>query len=533
MKSNRLLGATALLSLSVFWCGMNVPASLAATPADQLILGASLAQVLSLDPGQATEPGAATILANAYDRLVTTDNTDPTKVLPQLAESWDIEPDAVVFHLRDAKFQSGNPVTAEDVVWSFSRVLEMNQASASILKQFGFSTENVSSLISAVDPRTVRIGLPPQATATSLLYTLTGTTGSIVDKKTALAHETDGDRANGWLRVNSAGSGPFRLARWSPNEMIVLERNDDYWGQKPAMKRVLMRHLPESQVQRLQLTKGDLDVGLALSAKDIMSFEGNKDFQIQQLPAGGFYALAMNCQNPYLSNPDVRRAIAWAIDYDGIAKSIMGPYGRVRQMPVPINFPGALPDPGYKLDVAKAKEYLAKAGYPDGFPLVLKTIAETPRVDLATALQASLGQIGITVSIEQGNGSQIIAAHRGRQFDLLLPQTGNGLPTGVGALSDFAHNPDNSEKGNPGYFAWRSACDIPDINKLYEQAMGERDDAKQTEMVKELQQMIVDAAPAVLPMFERFTPIVVSARLQGFYGQGFRGTRFETVTKAE
>ncbi len=98
------------------------------------------------------------------------------------------------------------------------------------------------------------------------------------------------------------------------------------------------------------------------------------------------------------------------------------------------------------------------------FRSTLKTIAQTPRIDLATAIQASLGQIGIKVDIQQGNGSDIIAAHRARNFDLLIPQTGAYMPNVLGAMEQFASNPDNSlEANNAGNFVWRSAWDIPEL----------------------------------------------------------------------
>ncbi|MFP3710859.1 ABC transporter substrate-binding protein, partial [Paraburkholderia sp. SIMBA_009] len=89
-----------------------------------------------------------------------------------------------------------------------------------------------------------------------------------------------------------------------------------------------------------------------------------------------------------------------------------------RTVPVPENFEYAIPSPDWKLDVEKAKALLKEAGYENGFTLNLKTIAQTPRIDLATAIQASLSQVGIKVNIQQGNGSDVIAAHRARDFDL-------------------------------------------------------------------------------------------------------------------
>jgi len=504
----------------------------AKTPADQLVIGASLAQVLSLDPGQATESGSWLVTSNIYDRLVSTDPNDPTKLVPELAERWEIDGRSIVFHLRDAKFASGNPVTAEDAAWSLRRMMKLNQAAASLWKPFGFDEKNIDSLLEVVDPKTFRLKLPEGTIAEFVLYALSGNNGAVIDETEAMKHEASGDFGNTWLRANSAGSGPFVLRRWAPNELILLERNDEFWGGKPPMKRVLVRHIAESQVQRLLLERGDIDVATALAASDITAFDGKPGFAVQRVPTGGFYVLAMNTKNQYLANPDVRRAIAWGIDYAGMAKTIMGPYGRVRQVPVPENYPTALPDPGYKLDVAKAKEYLAKAGYPDGFPLVLKTIAETPRVDLATAIQASLAQIGIKVSIEQGNGSQIIAAHRARDFDLLMPLTGGGnMADPLGSLQNFTYNPDNSPTGNSGYFTWRSSWDIPELTKLTTEARGEPDRTKREALYTEIQKQFLASAPAILPMFERFSPVVVSDKVEGFVGQGFRGVRLDTVRK--
>lgn len=506
--------------------------AVAKTPADQLVIGASLAQVLSLDPGQATESGSWIITSNIYDRLVSTDPNDPTKLVPQLAERWEVDGRSIVFHLRDATFASGNPVTAEDAAWSLRRMLKLNQAAASLWKPYGYDETNIDDFLEVVDPKTFRLKLPEGTIAQFVLFALAGNNGAVIDKAEATKHEANGDFGNGWLRANSAGSGPFVLRRWAPNELILLERNDSFWGGPPAMKRVAVRHIAESQVQRLLLERGDIDVATALGASDLAAFDGKAGFVTQRVPTGGFYLLAMNTQNQYLANPDVRRAIAWGLDYAGMQKTIMGPYGRVRQVPVPENYPTALPDPGYKLDVAKAKEYLAKAGVPDGFSLKLKTIAETPRVDLATAIQASLAQIGIKVAIEQGNGSQIIAAHRARDFDLLMPLSGGGnMPDPLGSLQNFTYNPDNSPNGNSGYFTWRSAWDIPELTKLTTEARGEADQAKREAIYTKIQEIFLASGPALLPMFERFSPVVVSEQVEGYVGQGFRGVRLDAVKK--
>ncbi|MGO8655676.1 ABC transporter substrate-binding protein, partial [Rhizobium ruizarguesonis] len=123
--------------------------------------------------------------------------------------------------------------------------------------------------------------------------------------------------------------------RWSPNELVILDANKDYMAGAPKMRRVIVRHVPESQVERLMLERGDIDIASALTASDLATFQSKKGFAIQRIPTGGFYVLSMNAGNKYLANPKVREAIAYGIDYKGIEKTIMGPYGRARNVPVP------------------------------------------------------------------------------------------------------------------------------------------------------------------------------------------------------
>lgn len=522
------------LFVGVAFCALTLaaPALQAATPADQLVIGTSLAQVLSLDPQQATEPKALEILANLYDRLVAT--TPDGKLTPQLAESWQIDDKGVTFKLREATFSSGNPVTAEDVVFSLTRLLKLNQSGSNYFKQAGYTVDTIGGLLHVVDKKTLRIDLSGKVTADNLLNRLALGVASIVDSVEVQKHVEGDDQGNAWLRTHSAGSGPFTLNKWTPNELVILDANKDYFSGVPKMRRVIMRHAPESQVERLMLQRGDIDLANALTKADLESFQSEKNFVIQRVPTGGFYVLAMNAGNQYLSNPKVREAIAYAIDYQGIEKTIMGPYGRVRTVPAPENYEYAIPSPDWHLDIAKAKQLLAEAGYKDGFSLSLKTIAQTPRVDLATALQASLSQIDIKVDIQQGNGSDIIAAHRARNFDLLLPQTSALMPNVLGAMGDFANNPDNrKEANNAGNFAWRSAWDIPELTALSAKTALEADPKKRGELYKELQETFVASHPALLPLFERFEPIVISAKVKGYVGHPNQMTRLEGVTKAE
>jgi peptide/nickel transport system substrate-binding protein len=523
----RLLMGAALATMAIA-----APSAYAETPANQLVLGTSLAQVLSLDPHQATEAKAVEIMANLYDRLVATDPSGGEKIVPQLAESWQVDDKGITFKLREETFASGNPVTAKDVAYSLIRLMKMNQAAAANFTRVGYTADNIEALVHAVDDKTFRIDLSGKVTADFLLYRLAMAVASVVDSKEVEAHDSNGDHGNTWLRTKSAGSGPFTLNKWTPNEIVILDANKDYVTGAPKMRRVIMRHVPESQVERLMLDRGDIDIANAMTAPDIATFTGKAGFGIQRVPVGGFYVLSMNAGNPYLSNPKVREAIAYGIDYAGIEKTVMGPYGRVRNVPVPENYAGAIKNPDWKFDVAKAKSLLSEAGYGDGFTLNLKTIAQTPRIDLATAIQASLALIGVKVNIQQGNGADVIAAHRARDFDLLIPQTSAYMPNALGSMEQFSSNPDNSKQANnAGNFVWRSAWDIPQLTALTTKVTLEPDQAKRVALYEEMQKTFVALSPAVLPLFERFEPIVLSDRVQGYVGHPIAITRLENVTK--
>lgn len=508
--------------------------AIAATPEDTLVYGTSLAQVISLDPHQGQEVTALEIMANLYDRLV---GSEPDGTLtPQLAESWDLAADSITFHLRqDATFASGEPVTADDVVWSLIRLMKMDQAPSAKLTPAGYTADNIESMVHAVDDHTFRLDLTGDIAADLMLYRLSEVAASVVDRATVEAQDANGDLGNGWLRTNGAGSGPFLLTRWSPNDIVLMDAREDYWDGAPKLSRVVMRHVPESQVERLMIERGDIDIAGALSAGDIGYFRDSADVAIQSIPTGGFYVLAMNMNRPELADPKVREAIFRSIDHAGIETAILGPYGRTRHVPVPMDFDYAIPDPdGWGYDPDAARALLEEAGYGDGFSVTIKTIAQTPRVELATAVQAGLAEIGITANVVQGSGADVVSMHRARDFDILIPQTGSYMPNVMGSMEQFSSNPDNSvEANNAGNFVWRSAWDIPELTAVTAQALRENDPVKRGALYEQMQQQFVDAVPAVFPMFERFQPIAVSTRVQGYKGHAQNVVRLEDVTKTD
>jgi len=279
-----LVGATAAVLIA-----SASPVALAATPKDTLVLAWAIDDIITLDPAESFEISAGEIMGNTYDRLVRFDVADPSKLYGDVAESWTVSEDGKTYTFKlkpGLKFASGNPLTAEDVAFSLQRAVKLDLAPAFILTQFGLSKDNVEQKVRKIDDLTVVLETDKAYAPTFVLNCLTANVAAIVDKKLVLEHEKDGDLGNGWLKTNYAGSGPMKIRDWRANEILALERNDNYYGEKAKLPRVIYRHVKESATQRLLLEKGDVDIARNLTPEDLAAVEKNADIAITSRPKG-------------------------------------------------------------------------------------------------------------------------------------------------------------------------------------------------------------------------------------------------------
>ena len=348
-----------------------------------------------------------------------------------LAESWVVADDkrSITLTLRQgATFVSGNPVTAEDAAWTIQRVIKMGQVGSTDIALWGFTKDNVDQLVQAKDERTLVISLPQPVSTDLVLYSLAGASLGIIDKKTALEHEQNGDLAQNWLKANSAGSGPFKLTTWRPNDILLCDARPDYWGGAPAMKRVVMRHVPESGNLRLQVEAGDIDIGQYMANSDIEALKA-KGAVVDPGPGLGFYYMAMNTQDPDLAKPKVREAFQHIIDWKPLAETTMNFNGFPWQSIIPKGMPGApTGEPtGYQYDPELAKKLLAEAGYPDGLKKTLYPSGDA-LLKMAVALQASAKKAGVEFEVVPGEHTPDF---RARKYQVLVGNSGSRLPDPV------------------------------------------------------------------------------------------------------
>ena len=494
----------------------------AKTPDDQLIVGMNMNNLLTLDPAAMTGNEVVGIVVNLYDGLVELNPQQLTEVRPALAERWSVSPDnrTLTFHLRDnVRFHSGNPLTSADAVWSMRRVLHLNLAQASLWKSYGFSRENVDQMITAPDDRTLVITLPKPNDPQLVIYSLAALGSMVVlDRKTVQQHEVDGDWGNRWLTTHEAGSGPFRLDVWQAKDVLRMSRAADYWRGEAKISRVVFRHLQESQTLRLMMEKGDLDIASNMAIPDVRALRHDPDLTIDAVRKGTIYYLAMSMKDPHFGNSKVREAVRYLVDYQGTNKSLMTGYGELHQRPIQAGMPATLPDPGYRLDVPRARALLAEAGYPDGFNTTLRVLADQPFLNIAIAVQSTLLQGGIRAKIITGTGNQIYGAMRDRQFNLLVGRGGSGVePHPHSSLRSLVYNPNNADSARLTNFqGWRTGFYDAQLNRMIDQALVERDKSRQQQDYFAIQQRYDQLVPALMPISQMLDSVVVSNRVQAY-----------------
>jgi peptide/nickel transport system substrate-binding protein len=507
----------------------------AATPKDQLVIATNMSSMRGLDPNELNQLEAAEIVANLYERLIVLPADDITKPMPGLAESWTVSDDGKTFTFKirsGVTFHSGNALTAKDVEWSLRRLVKLGLAPSTDLRQWGFKEDNVDSLIKASDDTTLVVQTPEVWNPNLILYSLASFSTSVFDSKLLAGHDKDGDLGREFLQTNDAGSGPYSLRTWRVNDLLIADAFKDYWQGVPKMRRVILRHLPESAGQRLQLEAGDVDVATRLSSTDLAALDSSGKVDIQKTPGFGFYYLALNQKDEVLSKPKVREAFRYLIDYDGLSNTVMKYYGIKQQTIIPAGLPGASDANPYKLDIEKAKALLAEAGYPDGFTKVYYATPVTPEYEVAQSLQANAAKAGIKLDLQGGDH---IGKFRAREFELFSARSGERLPDPHAVLQSYATNANNTDEAKlTGLNAWRTAWDVPkDIQEMVIAAAHETDPAKRTELYTKINKAYLESSPALITSFLRTDAKAVRKEVKGYVGHSTWLTRWDTVSKGE
>ncbi|MCA1900115.1 MAG: ABC transporter substrate-binding protein [Chloroflexi bacterium] len=411
-----------------------------------LVIAMNLNDVVTLDPAYAGETTNLFIHINTYDTLVDIRPDDLSVVVPRLAESWEVNDDfsEFIFHLRkDVKFASGNPLTAEDVVFSWNRLMNVAGAPA-------FNLDGVGK-VEALDEYTVKVTTAPDDSGKpqSLPQFLTSASNpslGIQDSKlvkehggTDAADASTADKAKEWLDQNSAGSGPFILVKWSPKAEIELVANKEYWKGAPYFDKVVIKHVEDPTTQLQMLERGDADMLGALDTDLVEQAKANPDIvvSVDQTLDMNYLAMVYTCpedikakdpekfaalmspeSHAILCKKPVRQAVAYAIDYDGIINAVLSGYGTRAPSIIPIGITGVDPAKTRGRDLEKAKALLAEAGYGDGVTLDLYYGSNPTREIVAAKLQQDLAEAGITINLKPLEQSVYLSEMRAQKLPM-------------------------------------------------------------------------------------------------------------------
>ncbi|MGH8782440.1 ABC transporter substrate-binding protein [Paraburkholderia sp.] len=488
----------------------------AATPKDIFVMATLLDEFTSLDPGEVYELVPEEYVANTYDRLVRVDLRDPSKFNGDVAQSWSVSPDGLTFtfHLRPGlKFHSGNPLSAEDVAWSIQRAVLLDKGPAAVLQGIGLTKDNVLQRVKKVDDTTITVQTDQKYAPTFVLNILGSWPASVLDEKLLMSHQKDNDFGNGWLKTNEAGSGAYKLVKWTANDSIVLQRFDGY--RLPlAMKRIVLRHVPEAASQRLLIENGDADAARNLSPDDLAALTKSGKIRVTAVPQATLMYLGLNVKNPNLAKPEVQQALKWLVDYRGIQQNVVKTTYKVHETFLPEGFLGALNTNPYQQDVAKAKALLAKAGLAGGFTVKMDVRNDYPYNEIAQAVQANFALAGIKVEIIPGDNKQTLAKYRARQHDIYIGEWSADYIDPHSNAQGFAWNPDNSDKSSYKMLAWRNAWDIPQLTRETNEALAESSTDKRAQLYQAMQKEMLAQSPFVI-MFQQVAQVAVRPGVTG------------------
>ena len=342
-----------VLLLGVFGCDSEINRS----PTDVLGIAANLRSMMTLDPAAISESLTGGVMRNVCEPLLVLNEEDAREVMPGIAESWSVNEDFSIytFHIRpNLAFPSGNPVTAHDVAWSMNRSLQLNLTSSKLLKEWGFNKHNIGDLVRVIDDLTLEIRPPKKYSPSLFLYALADyRSAHALDRVEVLSHERDGDLGNTWLTRNTACYGPFRVHTWRAQDVLILERNEEWTRRENPIRRVVLRHIPEPGTQRLMLEKGDVDLAASLDPSDLDAIEENPSTWLKRTPTFRTIYMAFNQETPAFADPRVIEAMHYLIDYEAIARTVLNKAAIVRESPVPLGMFGALPESftPYSLDI--------------------------------------------------------------------------------------------------------------------------------------------------------------------------------------
>lgn len=451
-------------------------------------------EIVGLDPNLVTAFSSFRRLDFLYNKLVR--YNDRLEIEPDLAESWEyLDARTVVFKLRrNVKFHDGTEFTSDDVKFTLERVL--NPATGSPGRSF---IDQIAA-VETPDAYTVRIKL--NLPLASLLSGLASANLSIVEKAAVQRY--------GNLQRNVAGTGPYMLAEWVPDNFIRLVRNPNYFRRDlPKIDTIVIRVIPDQASLLAGVRTRALDMATINLGAVITSARREPGLVVMQKPGINLRIFSFNTTRPPYTDQRVRYAFSWALDRQAIVNTAEFGYATVSG-PVPASTPWAIAAsrlPSFTQNIARARQLLAEAGYPNGFSTrIVTSPTYEGGIAVAQVIQEQLRAIGVNATLENIEWGTYINRWVARDFDTMIELRG-GDPDPDRFLYRTFHS-----TGAVNNFLFKDSA----IDRLLERGRVNVDPDRRKAVYDELQRALIEAAPAVFLYVPMETQV-----LQG-YVRGFK-----------
>ncbi|MEA2595860.1 MAG: peptide/nickel transport system substrate-binding protein [Thermomicrobiales bacterium] len=429
------------------------------------------------------------------------------------------------FKLRPGvKFSDGTDFNADAVLFSLRRLIDKEFEFYDAANTGGFQLAGLTK-VDVIDPMTVKFTLAAPNAAFIELSQIGS--GRFVSPKAIQEHPGDA------LSEGGVGTGPFMVKSWEKNAKVELERNENYWGTKPALKTLIFRPIPESTARVSALLNGEVDMIVVVQPDAIESIKADANLTYEQGPSNHYWFIELYTKEGPFADKRVRQAANYAVDKEGLANDVLAGSAVPATQPMPAANWSYNPNVvGYPYDLEKAKTLLTEAGFPDGFKtkMIIPTNGSGMMVpvQMNEYIQGNLAEAGIEVEIQSFEWVSYLgvwAAGLTAETGVANQSVMSSEPYFVNFLLTSQFIPANGGF-NIGYYA------NPDVDKLLNDALATPDREARKQLYWQAWEKIVDDAPWIFVVND-LQPMAFQKKVKGYLTNPAYLIDFTTITIEE
>jgi peptide/nickel transport system substrate-binding protein len=437
------------------------------------IVVAQSSDILTLDPSASTDPISLNVFKNIYDQL--TDIAADGSVAPLLAKSWTSADGLKEWTFTLAKgvtFHDGSPLTAQDVVWTYQKIMDDPK---SPVRAYLTTVKKVEAVGDDAVRFTLSVPFAPFPRQVSLV--------SILPEKAYKERSADFAR-------HPVGSGPYKVVEWQKDDRLVLEAFPGYFGGAPKIARVIFRPVPAEATRASGLLSGDLDIVPILPPSLIEPLARAKDIHVEKVKSNRVLYLGFDVNNPALKSVQLRQAIDYAINREAICRDLLRGLGTPEgQVVAPVTFGYDKDITATAFDPARARELVAQSGYAGEsilfqYPINRYAFGQ----EVAQAVAGYLKAVGVNVQMQ------------GMEYSAFFPLWLNKKLSGINL---FAYGPSIMDSDLPIGSLYESGSSrgswtSPEVDELVKQQRAESDPVKRAALIGKIWKISKENVPYVI-----------------------------------